>query len=195
MLHSAQTCHAWLGPYSVKYLQLCRPKGLQYCEQIQHFCRQRIYETSGTFCLSVYCQIYETIGWLCNKNRYMNDSDQKAASYTVRLECAALQFEELSRDLQIKSQTSLCFFAFQQEHYLKGHLMLREHVSLFFLPSLSHSYVYCPRGSEISLPSFHSRITQHVGGFQVHLDSSPRAKHCSCACVVLQLLFFSAFIL
>lgn len=46
----------------------------------------------------------------------------------------------------------------------------------FFLPSLSHSYVYCPRGSEISLPSFHSRITQHVGGFYVHLDSSPRAK-------------------
>lgn len=134
MLHSTQTFHAWLGQYSVKYLQLCRPKGLQYCEQIQHFCRQRIYETSGTFCSSVYCQIYETFSWLRNKNRYMNDSDQKAASYTVRLECATLQFEELSRDLQIKSQTSLCFFAFQQKHYLKGHLMLREHVSLFFFP-------------------------------------------------------------
>lgn len=37
----------------------------------------------------------------------------------------------------------------------------------FFLPSLSHTFIYCPRGSEISLPSFHSRITQHVGGFYV----------------------------
>lgn len=48
-----------------------------------------------------------------------------------------------------------------------------------FLPSPSHSCVYCPHGSEISLPSFHSRITQHVGGFYVHLGSSPRAKNCS----------------
>lgn len=38
----------------------------------------------------VYCQIYETFIWLRNKNRYLNDFDQKAASYTVRLECATL---------------------------------------------------------------------------------------------------------
>lgn len=96
----------------------------------QPFCRHRGSLRHGLFFhWSVSCQISDALCWMCSKDRSGNDSDIITKEHgTVRLERAMLWFEKLSRDLEIKSQTSwyLEIFCLSSETYwLKGHLTQR----------------------------------------------------------------------
>lgn len=152
-----------------------------YCEQTQHFCRQRTCATTVTFHWSVYCQIYEAFCWMCNTNRLIWEWFWPRSSIiyckTWTWHTVVWKVEQRSPNKVSNKLVLLLFLPFMRNI---GWKVIWCCVSMCpFLPSPSHSCVYCPHGSEISLPSFHSRITRHVGGFYVHLGSSPRAKNCS----------------